>query len=51
MIMKFLIWRLRLWRRYRRHFLSIEEMSMLNDLTVTEVLLIAKTMKLLEGMK
>jgi hypothetical protein len=33
--------RLRLWRRYRRHFLSTFEMSVLPDLTVPEVLMIA----------
>ena len=42
MIMSLLIWRLRLWRRVRRHFLSMEEMSMLPDLTVMEVKIIAE---------
>lgn len=45
------IWQIRLWRRYRRHFLSMEELSMRNDLTLTEVMLVAKTMKLVEGQK
>lgn len=37
--MSLLVWRLRLWRRVRRHYLSMEEMSMLSDLTVPEVVL------------
>lgn len=49
MMMWVKIWQIRLWRRYRRHFLSMEELSMRNDLTLTEVILVAKAMKLVEG--
>lgn len=51
MIMNFMIWRLRLWRRVRRHYLSMDELAMLNDLTLTEVMLITKAMKMAGEMK
>lgn len=51
MIMNFMILRLRLWRRIRRHYLSMDELSMLNDLTLTEIRMVAETMKLAERFK
>lgn len=49
-MMTFHIWRIRLWRRYRRHFLSMEELSMRSDLTLTEVILVGQAMRVAKEM-